>query len=50
MKGSKNVVLGFLLLAFFLSLIVNVSAGEESSTTIKIGVLARRGFDECLKE
>lgn len=50
MKGRQYVVSGFLLLAFFLSQIGSVWAGEENPTTIKIGVLARRGFDECLKE
>ena len=50
MKGIKYLVFGYLLLAFFLSQIGYVWAGEENPTTIKIGVLARRGFDECLIE
>jgi two-component system, sensor histidine kinase and response regulator len=50
MKGTKYVVSGFLLLAFFFSQVDSIWAGEENSTTINIGVLARRGVEECLKE
>ncbi len=50
MKGTKYVISGFLLLAFFFGHIGSVGAREENPTTINIGVLARRGVVECLKE
>ena len=50
MKGSQYLISGYLFLAFFLSQIGSVWAGKEKPTTITIGMLARRGFNECLKE
>ena len=49
MKGSTYVIC-YILLAFFFSYVGSVGAKEENPTTIKIGVLAGRGPEQCMAQ
>lgn len=50
MNGTKYVVSGLLFLVLFIGQVGTVWAWEEKRSAINIGVLARRGVAECLKE